>query len=557
MRLLAALLLLLAGLVAAALAYPAAWALWHALFDGDWSSAALTPRRMALILRGLKIALLAAIAAQPIGAGLACGLSARRAWVRGVAAWTCLCVLLTPAYLYGYAWNLVWLRAGTATGPSTASDASLLAISRDEWRAVLCLSTWLAPVAGAILACGWRRAAAGVHRLALLDARPLRAALSVGAPALGPWIAAALATVALLASVEYSICHLCLVQTWNTEVLAEAQLLGQPGHVLRLAWPLLVQGAVLLALLIPLRAPLRQMMASLAGEAGQAVVDAGAGAGRAQRSPAALVAWLLATIAVLAPWAIFATRLRDLRAFGRVWAIYAREWQGALLTLAGAAAATLILCIGLALVDAPRSYLRSRRARLASAALRNTLLFLACAAAIAPPAVIGDAFAGAYAALPPAAGTLLVGLTAMSRFVILALLLVSLRWRSEGHAYTALAQVDGAGWLEAGVRVRLARIIPELLLCAALVGALSFTEIAATILVIPAGVGSIARTLLNAIHFGRDDDVLALCLTLMGGIAVVAAAALAIRGIAARRSVSSRRTGAVPPEPKPPMANDG
>jgi ABC-type spermidine/putrescine transport system permease subunit II len=54
------------------------------------------------------------------------------------------------------------------------------------------------------------------------------------------------------------------------------------------------------------------------------------------------------------------------------------------------------------------------------------------------------------------------------------------------------------------------------------VGVLSFTEVAATQLVRPPGVGNLAITLLNAIHFGRNDEVVAMCLYVM--LLVIAAA---------------------------------
>jgi ABC-type Fe3+ transport system permease subunit len=68
--------------------------------------------------------------------------------------------------------------------------------------------------------------------------------------------------------------------------------------------------------------------------------------------------------------------------------------------------------------------------------------------------------------------------------------------------------------------------LPLLLAAAVAVAVLSAGEIGAAQLVVPPGVNSLARTMLNEIHFGRSNDIIALALWQMG-IGAAAAGLLA------------------------------
>ena len=52
-------------------------------------------------------------------------------------------------------------------------------------------------------------------------------------------------------------------------------------------------------------------------------------------------------------------------------------------------------------------------------------------------------------------------------------------------------------------------------------GLFSFTEVPATLLVCPPGVKNVALTMLNNIHYGRNDEIVAMSLYLMLLVAVV------------------------------------
>ena len=78
--------------------------------------------------------------------------------------------------------------------------------------------------------------------------------------------------------------------------------------------------------------------------------------------------------------------------------------------------------------------------------------------------------------------------------------------------------------------MRLPLVLPALLISLVAVAVLSLTEIAASLLVCPAGTKSLSITLLNMIHFGRNDEVIAMVLYLMGFVGLLAALGVWVAG---------------------------
>lgn len=512
----ALLLLVVSGAAVAMLSYlwPAAAAFADVFSHGDWSTALLGERRAALLWRGVRVAGQAALLAQVIGALLAAAwatrgpgrLAALATWVGGV-------VLLSPPYLYAYAWSLVLLPAGVATGVQFGDAWQHWLVT--EARATWCLATWLAPLAAAVLLAGWRRSGVAAFSLALLDARPVRALRSAGLPAMRAWVLVSLLISTALALTEFSVCHLCLVQTWNTEILAEVQQTPASGQALLLVWPLLALVALLAAALWPFRRVFGALPGDLLGGD-----DAILRAPRAARSTLLAGATLVAIAIEVAPTAVLAAHFQDPTALARVWRVYPDDWRDGALGAVVTIGLTLLLALA---ADAARAWAdapgprRPNRLRTAARGALGAHFAIAIAAALAPPVLIGDALAGAYAARPWVTDSgLAISLAAIARFGFVALLFV----RADGAAreLAELAALDGAGPARTFWRVRLPRVAPLALGGAALVGMLGFTEVAATQLVRAAGVGSVALTLLNAIHFGRDDVVIAAALVVFAGV---------------------------------------
>lgn len=511
--------------------WPALAAARELLTPAAWEDAGLSVRRLTLTLRGMYIAVAAAVLAQFFGALLAAGFLAKRAPVtRAAAIWVAFSVLLTPPYIYAYGWSLPLLPEGLISAETLASPLNRWLTTTG--RAVWCLATWTAPLAALLLTIGWRMHGRRALDLSLLDAAAPRALLRAALPIMAPWLGLSIAVTGLLALTEFSVCHLCMVQTLNTEILAQMQILATPGRGLAVAWPLvfLIAGSATL-LWRWRRREVREFVNALGGlddSSGSSVSHA--------HGLARSAAWLGVAILML-PWLIFACYLDNPAAFVRTWAVYPREWPDGLLCAGGAALIAVVFAVA---VD----YLFARETRAdgpwtAGGLFARLTLIAAALAALAPPALVGDAFLAAFTHVPIVSDHWpVVSLLTAARFSLFAILAVRLAGAAAGPHLAEMAAADGATFGQAYLRVRLPVIRRAMVAGGLAVALLAFTEVAATQMVRPPGVASLSITLLNAIHYGRNDDVVAMCFYLMGFVGVVVAAAQLI--LYARRARTHR-----------------
>lgn len=508
------------------------------LADAEWGAAMLGPRRAGLLLRGVRTAALAAGWATLLGAALAAGMLALRPrWLAPATHWAALVALLTPPYVYAYAWSLVLLPTGTAVGAAGA-QAWPDWVTRDG-RAVLCLGGWLSPVAAVVLAGAWRRAGRPAFRGALLDAGVLRALVSAALRPLLPWVALSLGVCFLLASTEFSVCHLCLVQTLNTEILAEMQV--SEAAAATLAWPLI---ALLAGVLLFCGLQRRRLSAALDALGDLGALDAAVGGGRSRGVLAAGLAAVAALLLVGLPVVLLAGQVRSVAPFAAAWETYRDEWAYGALQAAAAALACALLAISAGAL-AQRG-LAGRRAGGAAArrvarSAAGALIVMAAVLALLPPTLVGRAFVPIGAAL----GAIrdhwpILSLVNIARFAIIPMIALRLATRGSDRDLTAAAAADGAGWLSAYAAVSLPAGARMLAAATAAVFLLALTEVAATTFVNPPAAPNLAQSLLNAIHFGRDEEIVATCLCVVMAVGVVCVAALLLgRGGRQRSSNSS------------------
>ena len=164
-------------------------------------------------------------------------------------------------------------------------------------------------------------------------------------------------------------------------------------------------------------------------------------------------------------------------------------------------------------------------------------------AAFSAPALVGDAFAAAYARVPAVGDHWpIVSLVSATRFSLIAIAAMLLSGRSVHPQFAGMAASDGASIMDAYVRVRLPMCLPMLSGAAVATALLSLSEVAATIMIQPPAVPNLAVTLLNQIHFGRNDQVIAMSLLVMTCVAVSVALLGWIRN-RTRRSAHSVRSG--------------
>ncbi|MBL8879638.1 MAG: ABC transporter permease subunit [Phycisphaerales bacterium] len=513
-------------LAAAALLWPAGQSIADA-FRGDIETRPLSGRQLGLLLRGVRVAVESAMVSQLIAIGIAAGLSRNAGLIRSITGWFCLCTVLTPTYIHAYSWSLLVLPAGVATSRALAGPMHEWLLT--EGRAVWCLATWMSPIAAAMLAVGWREAGRAVFGVAQLDAATPSAA-RVASHALRPWLMISLIICFAIALTEFAVCHLSLCLTWNTEILSLMQDQASPGGVLRLAWPLIGVVVICGAALWPFRGMIRR---GFTGEHRELGSNLTIGAGRWPRIAAAT--WIISLSILAAPTTIMALSLQSLTGFSQLGAIYTDHVRWSAITATASVAISIWIALAFEFLRLRRITRReSTRARDAVAtdgARRSPIsivaslpeiivLVAAILLAITPPALVGDAFASAYARIPLIRDHwIIVSMVGAARFGVVMLLALRIAAPRE---LGELARTDGASaWQELWC-VRLPAARRTVAAAAMVVFVLAFNEIATTLLIVPPNVGSLPKTLLNAIHFGRNDAVIAMCLSVVALVGATA-----------------------------------
>ncbi|MFO0837920.1 MAG: hypothetical protein U1D55_05290 [Phycisphaerae bacterium] len=496
-------LLVVAGLTVCIVCFvaPVGVSVWEALRDGDWALAAMSTRRGALIARGILISCGAVFFAIVLGACLSCGLLHRSRTLATISRIAALTTILSPPYVIAYSFGLPLLPEGLRVAATQAASPDWLV---GEARAIACLALWTAPIAALILSTGWRASGAPAMSLARLDGGGPAALRRAALPAVWPWLALAAIACGLVSMGEFSVCHLCLVQIWNTEVLAEVQLLGKPGQALLLAWPLAAILGLVSAAAWPLRAKVRTLLLELSGlgDARDAAPPMQVG------GPGAALTALAALLILASPWAVLLVNLRRPGALATAWVTYAGDWRDGVATAIGSTLACAAASLSLAYVCGSRIRDKGRWRRGIAIVTVSAAFLLA----FSPPTLVGDAVAALLELVPAmrdgAWGVIIVG---VARYGVVPIVTMWLALGISGGSVDDLARSE-ADWPTQFRRVRVPLAMPAWLGSCAIAGVLSLTEVAASQLVRAPGVGSVALTLLNQIHFGRNDEIIAMSL---------------------------------------------
>ncbi|WP_439625160.1 hypothetical protein [Gemmata sp.] len=508
LRLLAALLLAapLAFPVAELAARPAGFA---ALFEA--------PRATPLVLNTLALAAGAVLVAVPLGTAAAVAVERGRGAGRVVLRGLVVLGLVVPLPVYAAAWQAVFRVAALP-------DAG-------GWR----------PWALGLLPAAWVHGVAGIPWVAAVVGLALRttdprleddARLLGGRRAVRRWVlwprvrAAALAGacwVAVLAFTESAVTDLFMVRTFAEEVYF--QLVGNPAGVAAAvavtlpAWLAAAVGAgVVLRRGAALRAP---------------VAPPGPRADPVGGGPLARAAWLGALVLVGVPLAGLVVRTGDAGQFARV----ARTHGGTLASSGAWAAVAGLVAARLALA----ACVRSRESRPAAQVLLAftaiawvtpaPLIGLGLKALIAALVALEDAVLGPDAAFAPLRALLYDQPSpvapvwaAVVKFFPVAVAILWPAVQAVPHELVEAAQLDG-GPLAARRDVIGPATRRAVRLAAAAVALLALGEVVATKLVQPPGRRTFAGDLFDAMHYGADATVAAMCLL---QVAVLAAAALLV-----------------------------
>lgn len=446
------------------------------------------------------------------------GSTRRRAWPLVVG--LTLAPLLVPPQVYAYAWGLLpgvggVLGSFVPAGPSVPASGLGAAA-----KAGAISAGWLWPVAALIVAVGWRAVGRSAYALAVLDTTPARAWWFAVLPSLRPYMLAAACIVFAVALTEYAIPHFALARVYATELMALVDVAADPGEIVRMA----AQPAALMAMLGLLTGwSLRAMRdwhdpevgEGGLGDGGQAWIG---GPGVSLRAAAgAGVIWVLA---LGLPVVAMPMALRRWDVWGEAFAVFARQWAASLQVAALAAAVSILITVATVLLWRASGWRWLRWPGLA-----------VFATALTPPAALGIGLIVVFNR-PGAFGHLYDRTVAVwclglvGRYAAIAVLIAWLATSRRDVAAIEQARSDGAGSLDILAHLLLPAVWPALLAGGLLVGMLSLFEIVMTQVVGPVGYPSLAVTILNHMHYGRDDVVIATSLTVLAvGMAVTWVAA--------------------------------
>jgi ABC-type Fe3+ transport system permease subunit len=415
-----------------------------------------------------------------------------------------LAPLLIPPQIYAYAWEL-------ASGPHGVLRGALPTVTAaGPWggsvRAGLISAGWLWPIVAMIVGAGWRSTGRSVYAMAILDTRPSVAYLRVVLPALRHHLMAGACLVFAVAMIEYAIPHLTLSRVWATEMLLLVDAGAPPRQILGMAGQvMLVVLAVLAGAAVSLRATADWQVVEvddMAERAGRHL-----GAGRLARAGFACV-WLM-TVGL--PVVAMAASLRRSTAWTEAVTLFAREWTVSLAVAAGAGLLSVML--------AAATMMMLRASGRPGLRWASGLCFLA---AMVPPAALGVGFITVFNQ-PGPLGTLydrtpvVWCLSLVGRYGAVAVLIAWLALGRRSIAAVEQARVDGATSVQVLGYVLLPMLGPTLAAAGLIVMLLSLFEVVVTHLAGPVGYPSLALTLLNHMHYGRDDVVIATSLAACAG----------------------------------------
>lgn len=459
----------------------------------------LSGRLALLLLRTVALAACVAVVALVVGAPAAFAPLARGRW-----SFLLLLPLAIPSYVSATAWL-------SAFGSGSAAGGLLRALTGRVFRpegfaaAALVLGLTLAPVVAlAVARC--------------LDALPRSLAEAAGLmggeggarrvllPLVAPAAVAAAVLVFSLALVEHGVYALLQTSAYALEIHAE---FGQGGEASAASWlalPLVAAAALPLALASRRLAPL---LTPREGASCRALAPALLS--RRERSVAAGAAGVLVA-ASATPALVLVSRAWGDAAAGEALRIAVPD----LLRSLGVAAGAALLAAPVA-VAAGRALLRAR----SGAALTVLLL---------PLALPSSLYAmGTIEATTWAGGSLgALALAHAGRLLPFALLAALGQLLHVDPLLGEAAALAGVTRWRRAVRVEWPLLSPALLSAAGITAVLSTGEVAATVLLVPPGQGTLALRAFNYLHYGASETVAALALLGMAGTLLPALALLAL-----------------------------
>jgi iron(III) transport system permease protein len=491
--------------------------------------------RLGLLQRTLGYNSLAALIATAMGLPAGIVLGRGRGWIARLL-WVILpAALFLPSlsYAYGWAQQVRLLRVSETTGPILQRLGITFRPNgpADVFRCIWSLAAWLWAVPAALIGASLRRMDTSVQQQALLDGALRRVTMR---QLMGP-IIASIAIVTILASQEFAVYEPTGISVVATEVrmVFDTGSVSSPDNLIagavtpaggmkssdqpQRAAAALATAAPLLGFTV-LLAIIAAWGARSASAAESLSVGDWPPALDASRATVGLTVFLVLFNIGVPVWAL----IRSLRVpFSppRMYEEFGPQLQGAMIV---AAQATLVALI--AAVSAGGRWVSGLLAIAGTSFLvGGQLLAIALIRIFNRP---GLAWAYDISVVPTIAY--------VGRFGWLAIAAGRGTWSRPWRELREVAAVDGSGTLRTTLSVIWPIAWPTLLAGALLVGALSLTEVPATVLLMPQNPQVLTPTLMTWVHMARFDPMIEASLLMMAGVLVPSLAAVVLTGIGLR-----------------------
>jgi iron(III) transport system permease protein len=508
---------------------------------------AASARLQGLLLNTALLACGTIAIALPLGALLGVLLAKIDVPGRKTLAWLLAGLLFVPLYVQAAAWNAV-LGAGGWVPQSLAGEGYAqpwLAGWRGAiWIHAMGAVPWAALMTAGSLCAVERR----LEEEALLDASPLRVLLHVSLRRAAGGILAAAVWIAVVCATEIAVTDLFQIRTFAEEIYTEASLGSLSDTTSGILTSDLAIGVAIITLLVCLALAL---MAPWLPRAAAIAADT-TWKWRPVRSRWLIVAatGLMAAVVVLVPllglmWKAGIAVHQRSDGFERSWSAakmalmiaqspweHRREWGWSLTIGVMAAAASTAIAVGLAWM-----------ARLRPGAIKPMAVMIAIGMAVPAPLwgvwIIALLNHSADSVLAPLTTlydrTLLAPVLAQ---VVRALPLVALwtwsQFVSVPQVLIEAGRSEGAGPMTLLFRIALPLRAPGAAAAAGLALILAVSELSATLLVVPPGVTTVSVRIFQLLHYGVDDRVAALSLSVFVLMGLALAASLAMSRHAAK-----------------------
>ena len=441
--------------------------------------------------------------------------------------------LVLPQYVLYYAWSLL-LSPTTSLGRYLAGNTDLASYA-GVFTSLSVLVLWYWPLAALVIAQGWRNVPKGIQDCASLDVSGFRLFRYVTLPLLKRSILLAFGVCFVLSLSEFATFHLAGVQTIGTELAVLYELTGSDSFVIKAAWPAVV-AALVVAVVLGKNAP----SWILSGPAIEPV--------RFQSNK-----WRWAVLLILigvssaAPVAVLIYNVAGTQAFKEFLTLHLDElgWSAAIAAVS-AVMAYLVARGALLLEKSPAPIERWHGHSFDCADDKIGRVFTGWKPVIRLKAVPGwkpvpllafvvrsTIFLTMFVPASLVAVCVLRILTVCgvpaqvrqswfvvsagqaSRFAGVALIMLLMTRYPYEKCLSEMASLDGASRLGTWWYVHFPHTWPIFVGTFILVTMFSVTELAATMVLLPAGLPNFAQRLLNQMHYARDQQVIASCLVLI------------------------------------------